>query len=86
MLAYPAVLHVTLPNGDMQSFADPQEAEIFLENLGQTDEHAHNQTQVHNQEHTPTQNRTPGHKTTLQLDRNAYYTPRKRGPDIARYT
>lgn len=65
MLAYPAVLHVTLADGEVQSYTDPQEAETLLENLEQTDD----------QPQTPIQNRTP--KNTPRINRSTYYTPRR---------
>lgn len=77
-LAYPATLHVSLPNGDSRSFIDPQEAERFLDDMEQTEgeDNTAPQTQPQ-QQRTPIQNRTPRRIPTPRLDRFAYRTPKK---------
>lgn len=70
MLAYPATLQVTMPNGEQCAYQDPTEAELCMEEVTHED----------NQTHTPQCTQTPGKPQCI--NRPAYFIPKDK--DIAK--
>lgn len=70
ILAYPAMLVVTMPNKEQRTFTDPREAMLCLEDQDQGD-----LPQQQQQKQTPNRQDTPGKQQ--RINRQAYYTPKR---------